>query len=191
MKAIFLNGPPNSGKDSLGDLIWRRSPRYVDLDFKEPLINIARRIVPVDDRIFSSRALKDTPIEAFHGLTPRQFLIKISEEWIKPTFGPDFFGKRVVEDLEYTSSDSVLIFKDSGFAHEARPIIDLLGPESCMYIKVFRQDTSWEGDSRTYWMTEAINWGLPCTIFDNRGSTFQAMEEALNNLHVQYPEFIL
>jgi hypothetical protein len=180
MKVIFLNGPPGSGKDSIADLLenWYSADRQ---DFKAHLVFLAVQVSGVGYFNFESRSLKDIPHKDLNGLTPRQFLIKVSEEWVKPFFGPDYFGKRALGDVWESSAD-ICIFPDSGFAEEALPIIRAIGPENCLYIKVLREGTSWAGDSRGSWMTEALNWGVRCAIFENRGPDFPTMARDLRDL---------
>lgn len=186
MKAVFLNGPPGSGKDSVADIIWSRVELAEKFDFKNRLVGLAMAISNLAYDVFSSRSLKDIPHPTLNGLTPREFLIKLSEEWIKPIFGKDYFGRCTLESLQSTYCD-LAIFSDSGFPEEAKPIIDHLGPENCLYIKVYRDDLNWGSDSRSFWMAEALNWGLAAGIFHNKGFTFQQLSEDIKDFFSRPP----
>lgn len=81
-------------------------------------------------------------------VSPRQYLIHVSENLVKPLLGPSYFGETLRKRIE--SSDFTNYFiSDSGFLEESRAILGMPDVEVNL-IKISRPGTSFEGDSRTY-----------------------------------------
>lgn len=154
-RVIFLNGPPRSGKDTVAKgLLHQLGPQNATIvKFADPLTNIAKVILGMTEKEFLHyrEEAKDEPLpEPFDHLTMRQLLIKISEEWIKPTFGERYFGHAMVRRLNHLMSPTVII-SDSGFYDEAVPVLSRYGADRCLLIQVSRFGATFEGDSRSYW----------------------------------------
>ena len=77
----------------------------------------------------------------------REFLIHMSENVIKPSFGKDAFGKAFVSSLP---EEGVVFVSDSGFPEELKPVIDHVGADNILIIRIQRNGCSFEGDSRDY-----------------------------------------
>jgi hypothetical protein len=85
-------------------------------------------------------------------LSPRQALIHVSENVIKPQFGKDFFGlaaadKCVKEDCDFA------VFSDAGFISEIAPLASIY--QTLIIVRLYRDGFTFEGDSRSY--LEGIN----------------------------------
>lgn len=93
----------------------------------------------------------------------REALIHVSENVIKPFFGQDAFGQMAANALP---EEGVVFFSDSGFAEELRPIIEKVGEENVLVVRLYREGCTFEGDSRDYLQPE---------MFDNRVK-FQDLE---------------
>lgn len=151
-RILLLNGPPNSGKDTLGGILAMRG--YGRLySFKKRLIEIALVTSGVTYgewvRRYGVRELKETPWGRLGGLSQREYLIRISEDWVKPVFGEDYFGRAAVEDIVAGgSSHWDAIFTDSGFAAEVAPLRALSG--NTVLVRLHREGCNFEGDSRGY-----------------------------------------
>ena len=78
--------------------------------------------------------------------SPRDAMIHMSENVLKPLFGKDVFGIMAAKSLE----DGVNIFSDGGFAEEVQCLLDEVGVDNFMLIHVTRKGCSFEGDSRDY-----------------------------------------
>jgi hypothetical protein len=135
--------------------------------------------------IYEDRVLKETPLEEFRIrlnqedldnlegilnetlndcpsrergallLSLRQAMIYISEIICKPRFGSDYYGvarAKAIQDGEVATDSS------TGFIEELPPLIERLGQENILLIRVHREGATFEGDSRNY---------IPDGVIDN------------------------
>ncbi|QWE49799.1 hypothetical protein [Vibrio phage BUCT233] len=177
IKCLILNGPPGIGKDTLAEMLRNH---YImnafTLAVKDALYrDTAERIgmpLPKFIALASDRRTKDAPQREFGGKTPREMLIHVSEEIIKPKFGADYYGlmagARAAEVLEY---GRIPIFTDCGFAEEAVAVADAIdlspmGGE-VLVIRLNGRGCTFQGDSRNYLTVEhpAIEY-MDLTVFE-------------------------
>lgn len=153
MKIVFLNGPPGCGKDTAAEHVGMRVNR---LKFAAPI----KRMVAgcLNETIEWLEANKDIPDDRLNNETPRKFLIRLSEELIKPIYGKQFFGRCMVEELRkietepgYRGINEYVLITDSGFWDEAVPVVNTFGIDNCLKIEIRRSGKTFEGDSRSYW----------------------------------------
>ncbi|NQY98992.1 MAG: hypothetical protein HRT82_17695 [Henriciella sp.] len=170
MQVILLNGPPRSGKDTIGSLLANEiEGAYCD-KFAAPII----------DHMYSNFGVscddggdKSVPLDVLNGFSRRQYAIAYSERWIKPTLGEDWFGQQAARMVElragYPGGRSVLrdnttpwcstlIFTDSGFREEAIPVVEAVKKRdgTVVQVQLFRPGCSFNGDSRGYWDLEGV-----------------------------------
>ncbi|WP_133670662.1 hypothetical protein [Burkholderia pseudomallei] len=189
--AVVLNGPAKSGKDTILNRIAMQQAQkgnvmVIGMEFKEALIDFAVRTAGISRKLWDAlyeREYKElpTPYLQINGenVSPRQWLIHISESVVKPMLGEDFFGKVVagkiknqmeaVSDLGYEYV--FFVFSDGGFPSEALPIIELLGRENYFVSRLHRYDENgdeytFDGDSRMYLMPEFFQEAVRPFIFD-------------------------
>jgi len=165
-KIVIFNGPPGSGKSEAAKWSCLKLGG-VQVDFKQRLLDVASCMSGMDEeewydiydnRNDPSRPRKETPLEPLGGLSQRQLLIKISEEWMKPTFGQDVFGKALVNQIKTAYNPFGVFFSgDGGFKWEVAPVVEHFGKENVMLVRIFRKGCSFDGDSRNY---------LPLDMFD-------------------------
>lgn len=163
MKILIMNGPAGSGKDEAVRVLVEQRGAF-PFSFKRKLIEITCSIydIPVDVWMKSyTREWKEAPNPQLRGLTPRQALIKVSEEVIKPVYGKTFFGEvEAANILKHQSlMPSVLetsACSDGGFAEEVEPLVDAFGQENVYIIKIHRPGHSFEGDSRSWIESDRI-----------------------------------
>jgi len=155
MNIHLLNGPPGSGKDTVGRIMQEILPKCEITKFAEPLDQIAQACLPeltVDEFKEWREAKKEDPLLNYQ-TTMRKLLIGISEDLIKPHFGKDYFGQVAAMDvrmmtLDEGSEDEVenLIFTDSGFQNEFDAFINGLENIKSLFnihlIQVHRQRQS-------------------------------------------------
>ena len=115
------------------------------------------------------RWFKDIPLYKINNTTmsKREALIHVSENVIKPFFGQDAFGQMAANDLP---EEGVVFFSDSGFAEELRPIIEKVGEENILVVRVHREGCTFEGDSRDYLQPEMFDNQLKFVDLENNST---------------------
>lgn len=146
---VILNGPPGCGKDTLAKEI--NVSLNVNLcSMKKPMFELVLSASGISredwfDR-YDNRDLKEEPWVRLGGLSCREFMIKISEEWVKPIFGNDHFGRLACNQC----SDTLDIFTDGGFQEEFHSIVKEFGRRNVRLVRLHREGITFEGDSRDY-----------------------------------------
>lgn len=149
-KIILLNGPPHCGKDEAARLMASCMGTH-DYKMSRPMKHQLFELFGfTTDKIKWIEANKDIPIAFFNGMTWRQVQIEFSEDFMKPRFGDDIFGKIAVLNVNNIMHPYITI-SDSGFRDEAVPIIKSVGNKNVLLVRIIRPGTSFDGDSRSYW----------------------------------------
>lgn len=149
-KIILLNGAIGCGKDTIADLCLHELGTTT-LSFKTPMFDIARAILGAIDynefiKAYNDRATKEKSMKILNGRSPRQFLIWISEDVIKPEFGNAYFGERLARTAMYSE---MTVVSDCGFWSEVKPLIDC-DKLDVHLIRLHRKGCSFAGDSRSH-----------------------------------------
>lgn len=155
--AVILNAPPFSGKDTIADLCVKHLGA-VKQEFKESLYEAVAEHFKYDLKLFkhfaTSRKYKDNLSSHFSlsehskglGYTPREALIYVSEEVMKPLYGPDYFGECAAEKLV----DGLNVFADGGgWWDELTPVAQAV--DRIIICRLYRQGYTFDGDSRQYY----------------------------------------
>ncbi len=147
---VILNGPPNSGKDTIADLLVEEcgytKHQMKDTLYEETAKHFECRL-DLFKRVAMDRDAKETPFTMLNGLTPREALIHVSETIIKPKYGKDYFGEsQAFECIRQGSYKAV--FSDGGFPEEIGPLTEIFN--NVLIFHLFKSGTSFEGDSRNY-----------------------------------------
>lgn len=169
-KVVLINGPARSGKDTLGGMIytsqWRPGEdglpeikrKVMQYKFAAVMQGLWQDIFYV---ITSEReypewvdgSKKNDP-HPFMDVSFRSAMIDFSENYIKPTYGSDFFGRLTAEHIAKNEAlletEHLAVITDSGFKEEAVAIIEKFGAENVLLIKLYRDGYSFTGDSRNY-----------------------------------------
>ena len=185
--AVFIQGPPRSGKDTLGQML-SVALRLQGLDarvykFADPICDWSESFFGVSCR---QDGLKDTKLEEMDFRSPREAAIAFSERAMKPLFGHDIFGRVLARKIGHQSPDVALI-TDSGFLQEAHPVCSSVGLDMCLAIQVRRPGKTFEGDSRSYWdmpypgiLMEVDNDGSIESLQNNIPSVVDAIHDIRN-----------
>lgn len=171
MHVIFTNGPPGSGKDTLGELVIRRLlKRYgwakvIHARIKDVLYratyrshNLELHGMSYDDwvTLCNDRVLKEEPSVLLGGMSPRQALIYESENVIKVRHGNNGVAIQRVELLEEEHGDlsnAMVVFTDGGFTAEVETIVERLRLDRAVnvtLVRVLRKGMNFRKDSRHY-----------------------------------------
>lgn len=90
----------------------------------------------------------------FVDLSIREAMIYISEVICKPRFGENYFG---VARAKAIQEGEIAVDSSTGFVEELPPLIERLGQENILLIRVHREGATFEGDSRSYIPDGVIN----------------------------------
>lgn len=150
-KVLIINGPPNSGKDELANILVLRYGYVRKREFKEKLFELVKSIYSVSDKVFNDiytdRTKKEIGNPIFDGLSVRAAMIKVSEQVIKPVYGNQYFGRAAARMLV---EGSLNVFSDGGFEDENIPLIEKVGIENFKIIRLERDGCNFDNDSRCY-----------------------------------------
>jgi hypothetical protein len=145
---VLLNGPPNCGKDTLADLLTDFG--FDKHEFKAQLYEDTANHYGVSvtelTALAKGRDTKEVPW-VVTGLSPREMLIHVSENVIKPNEGLDYFGVAAAQRCQEGNA-TLAVFADSGFETEWPPLADLY--ENLVVFRLTRAGCSFAGDSRGY-----------------------------------------
>lgn len=184
---LILNGPPGCGKDTLANHIAKTVKTAKHLMFKETLYKLALDAAGLQSHyidLFTDRQLKeDVTTSPFYvagqKVSPRQWLIHISENLVKPNFGKSFFGDRAASVVA-ASDAKLFVFSDGGFKEEVLPLIDV-GHVTIIQIK--NPNCSFKGDSRN-WLTPEMFPFKSVNMFalSNYGTLEQFLQNGLDSI---------
>jgi len=80
-------------------------------------------------------------------LSCREAMIYMSEVICKPRFSKDYFGVARAKSIQ---EGEIAVDSSTGFEEELPPLIERLGQENILLIRVHREGATFEGDSRNY-----------------------------------------
>lgn len=152
---VVLNGPPCSGKNYITDQLIKHLAisdiTAEELMFKTGLYKETAKqyFMPYYDFVdlATNRTTKDMPNERLGGISPRAALINVSENYIKPLLGKDYFAKELLENIK---DKDVYIISDGGFKEEIQTLIDSPKINRLLLVHLMAPGCFFEGDSRSY-----------------------------------------
>lgn len=162
MYIICFNGPPYSGKDTLASLFAAHveKQRPVPPPIKEeslslPLRSIAYAMVGLHypSRDVSYDAFKTAMFELNGKLySGRDLMIHVSERFLKQVYGQEIMADLLLHrNREFFRFHSgILLIRDCGFQIEIDSLIDRVGRENLMVVRIERPTCSFAGDSREW-----------------------------------------
>lgn len=151
-RLVLVNGPPRSGKDTVGQLIEEFAQGVYVTKMAKILKERTHALYGMPGLPHDYfEANKEEAMKCFMWKSPRQAYIAVSETFFKPNHGLSVFGDLLLEEIkEQATNDSMVVVTDSGFAAEAWPLLDFYGTKNVLLIRLHRDGTSFEGDSRSY-----------------------------------------
>lgn len=169
-KVILLNGPARSGKDTLATHIEYSISGCIGTKFAEPMQEFWKSIFSAavledDDFVKYTDGDKKNEAHPALGFSFRSGMIDLSEQYIKPRYGLDFFGKVAALSIETRLAflrnigfpANCAVISDSGFKEEAVAIIEKFGAENVLLIKLYRPGYTFADDSRNYINLDEFN----------------------------------
>lgn len=177
---IVLNGPPGCGKDTIGKLFAEKEGYYL-LSFKNRMFSIAAASLGMDVSEFlekyEDREWKESPRVEWGGKSIRDFMIHISEAYMKPFFGKDVFGNFISSDInKLRPFIREFVMTDGGFASEVESLVK--NGNDVILVHMHREGCSFKGDSRTYVQTPMIDKTYTLT----NDSSMEAAVDALTRI---------
>lgn len=165
----IFNGPPRCGKDTAAKFLAEHTQCWgVSSTISKPEIHrmsdpikaafraaITEQIAKPSAEAYDWEANKDIPHPLLNGLSYRQWQIRFSENFMKPNFGDDIFGKLFTERLTnrfcqpYEAFPATVLVPDGGFQVE----IDYLFHHTNWHIhivQIYRTGCDFSNDSRGY-----------------------------------------
>lgn len=216
LKIVVFNGPARSGKNIAAEHMCEISVNSYHKAFKDELFKICANTLGISVETFKDgydetlgevskrRGFKllshEDPNMWFKDYTgnisqrvrgeqysKREFLIHMSENVIKPSFGKDAFGKAFVNSLP---EEGVVFVSDSGFKEELQPVIDHVGADNVLVIRLVRDGCSFDGDSRDYLTPEMFEDKVQFYQIVNNGTEQEFLDnvEECVNMWLSYAE---
>lgn len=150
---VIFNGPPGTGKDEA--CLFFEKIGYKHLSFKEELFKETFKFFGVSKGWFmdgyENRSIKEKPVPQLKvsgtSLSRRDAMIYVSEKYIKPKFGSDYFGTQLTKHVDKDHNFSV---SDGGFIEELVPIINKVGADDIILVQLTREGCDFSSDSRRY-----------------------------------------
>lgn len=153
VRVVGLSGPPRSGKDTICDALAEHiTTRYriaVDrVSLATPMRKVVYTLLGMDFDPVHYHDCKDEPQEMFAGTSIRQAMIDISEEYVKPKYGQNFWARSAIQAANPAAH--ILIVSDMGFDIEVETFETIFGVENCAWINLYREGTNFSKDSRSH-----------------------------------------
>lgn len=165
---VVFSGPRSVGKDTCASILANML-RHDVVSYKMTVPMDAAIMGLFDMSKDEYNAIRHTPHkllprEEFGGLCLVDILISLSEDYVKPRLGDDFFGKRAVRHLSQhpAIAECVVIISDSRFTAELAPIAAWVGCENMTVLKLkrpgyfFMRDHIVYGDKGLYPDTDVL-----------------------------------
>lgn len=174
--AIILNGPPGVGKDTIAKL-FADNLGYTQIEFKYQLYEDTALYFGVSpeelkrrnqdrklkEKIWNQLKLKLCFLPYPLLLSPREALMYVSEDVIKPREGSNYFGRAAVQHC-VESGKSCFIFSDSGFLPEVLAIQQAF--KNTLLVHLYREGCEWGNDTRSY--VKGVPNTLELTLVEDR-----------------------
>lgn len=181
---LGFNGPPRSGKDTLG-LALEKLLNESAPDLKVHRLALAATMragamailgMTGGDKFYAD--IKDKPLDVLNGETFRRFMIDMSEAFVKKVYGRDFWSRLLYARNQswWDKPNQILIVTDIGFNEE----VEFLCEHSIhtMIVQLDRQGLDFSNDSRGYVWT-AGNYGGANFAYSNNETPEEGAERIL------------
>lgn len=163
-KIFIMNAPPRCGKDTIAQELIEKGG-FKTCAFKYPLFNIFIHTTGMPSseffELYEQGDWKDTPAEFLNGKSPRNLLQHISEQFVKPFFGSDYFGNWIADYIAFQEQDAEKEFNwvisDGGFKPELAALEKRFGDR--VHVVQLERDgyRDFGTDTRSYVATDRLD----------------------------------
>lgn len=185
---VGFNGPPRSGKDTLAvaleELLHETNPelkvhrRALAATMRDGAMAILG--MTGGDKFYSE--IKDKPLEVLGGETTfRQFMIDMSEVFVKKQYGRDFWSRLLYSRNQswWSRPNQILLVTDIGFQEEVQFLCE--HSSHTIICQLDREKLDFSNDSRGYVWT-AANYGGANFAYSNNETPREGAERILKVL---------
>lgn len=149
---ILIHGRKRSGKDTLASILKELEPSFISKSFAGPLKEITAKSFELSlDTVEYLKNNEDIKIgfrspqeKLCTGKSMRNFLQNLGTEAIKPIFGDDVWAQLLIKDYDKSSED--LVVPDFRVIEEYNTLVQELGADDIVTIKVTRPEVEESGD---------------------------------------------
>lgn len=178
MKIICVNGPPGSGKDTVGTLLNEIYGGVQIVKFAGPMDDIVMNMLGMDKetfQIYRNEKKEEKLIQWGCHVTMRELLIRISEGLIKPCFSKIWFAEQCAQRvIKLEGYNQPIVITDSGFQYEFDHFKECLKDfADIRLIQLTRKGCTFDNDSR-----EPVSDGEN-TIYINNDGTLDELKSLL------------
>ncbi len=186
-KFLFLNGPPKSGKDTIVKELVQYT-KFQHIKFSMPMKRAIAGLLDIREADVETYKDVTSPVLQRVGTTQKEYrdtlrelLIAFSEDFLKVKYGNDIFG-RIFWQHAKQSAFQLIISSDCGFEEEVERVISNAGAHHCRLVRLHRDGTDFDGDSRSY-----LRDGL-CSTWDitNDGTVHEVTMKVLRMLTQEF-----
>lgn len=151
-RIVVINGPPHCGKDTLGQFCALSYKKVINTKMAESLKLGAHALMGLEDAGVDRYEIeKDEPTPDFFNMTPREFYIKLAENFVKQHCGDEAFGYIWLrKNRFFMKMAKLLVITDCGFDKELQPILRHADTDEMCLIRLHRDGTDYIKDSRGY-----------------------------------------
>lgn len=158
---FILNGPKRVGKDTVARCMQGFDQHIKTFaSFKSPIFDIFKMTCPPAmaesfEELYETEGWKDTPNPGLNGKTPRELMIHISENFIKPFFGDNYYGKALADYITSFEAyglmeENIWVIPDGGFESEINTLYEHFG-HRIVVVHIRRNGfEEFVGDSRSF-----------------------------------------
>ena len=147
---IFLNGPPEAGKDTAARIIREKLISTIDYKISRPLKRGIQNIFSMSPEVIKVfEADKDAPSIFLGGMSYRQAQIKLYKEFIVPNLGPN----GLAELAKYGTTGAIckhLTISDAGLTSEVSILVKHFTKAKCCLLEIDRPGKTFTGDIRQW-----------------------------------------
>lgn len=156
-KAIIINGPPGSGKDTAVRAIqsmialegrWMTAKHNKFSEGMKKAVHALYGLFHSPEALENER-LKDKPHSDLFGATPREEYIAMFH-YLEQRHGPAVLGKLMEQEMRRQTKIDVHLLSDGGRADEIWPIISYIGAKNLCIIEIHARGKTFKDDIREY-----------------------------------------